>query len=209
MCSSIFLSIFSTGFLLFLSIFVFTDALRAIDNSLSSDDNTRLKQVFLDGFNSNDLQSNYFGALNLKELTAQEKNSACSRLVSLHSESKLNVSFSLFIWFFFILFIFWNHNMLSPFHRRSSSVISIWLVLANCLNAKILCQSQFCPQSKHHLRKTQQLHMNCITISIQINMPEIQWMKQQRLELQLTYKTFWRPMIRWASKKLTLCIDTH
>lgn len=93
---NVFFIFFFTGFLLFLSIFVFTNALRAIDNSLSSDDNARLKQVFLDGFKSNDIQAVYFGALNLKELSAQEKNSACSRLPSLYSESKLNVSFSSF-----------------------------------------------------------------------------------------------------------------
>lgn len=86
---------FFTGFLLFLSIFVCTNALRAIDNSLNSDDNARLKQVFTEGLKSDDLPSVFFSALNLfKELPAQEKNAVCSRLAKLHSDSKLNVSFA-------------------------------------------------------------------------------------------------------------------
>lgn len=84
---------FFAGFLLFLSIFVLGDALRAIDNHLSSEDIARLNQVFVDGIKSNDLQSIYFSALNLKDLSAQEKTNACNRLLSLHGESKLNVSF--------------------------------------------------------------------------------------------------------------------
>ena len=83
---------FSAGFLLFLSIFVLGDALRAIENSLDSEDNARLQQVFVDGIKSNDLQGIYFSALNLKDLSAAEKNAACERLVNLHTESKLNVS---------------------------------------------------------------------------------------------------------------------
>lgn len=88
---------FFTGFLLFLSIFVYTNALRAIDNSLSNDDNTRLKQVFAEGLKSDDLSSVFFSAANLfKELSAQEKNAVCSRLAKLYAESKLSVSFSFF-----------------------------------------------------------------------------------------------------------------
>lgn len=82
------------GFLLFLSIFVLGDALKAIDNHLSSEDNARLQQVFADGIKSNDLQAIYFSALNLKDLSAHEKTNACQRLITLHTESKLNVSFS-------------------------------------------------------------------------------------------------------------------
>lgn len=78
------------GFLLFLSIFVLGDALRAIDNHLTSEDNARLKQVFVDGINSNDLQAIYFSALNLKDLSAQEKSKICERLNTLYGESKLN-----------------------------------------------------------------------------------------------------------------------
>ncbi|XP_031627769.1 dolichyl-diphosphooligosaccharide--protein glycosyltransferase subunit 2 [Contarinia nasturtii] len=78
------------GFLLFLSIFVLGDALRAIENHLSSEDSVRLQQVFVDGIKSNDLQAIYFSALNLKELSAQEKSNVCERLLSLHGESKLN-----------------------------------------------------------------------------------------------------------------------
>lgn len=81
-----------TGSILFLSIFLLGDALRAIDNHLTSEDNVRLQQVFVDGIKSNDLQSIYFGALNLNDLSATEKNEACQRLVNLHTESKLNVS---------------------------------------------------------------------------------------------------------------------
>lgn len=85
----------SAAFLIFLSIFVFGDALRAIDNHLTSEDNARLRQVFVDGIKSNDLQAIYYSALNHKDLSAQEKSNVCDRLVNLHSESKLNVSFLL------------------------------------------------------------------------------------------------------------------
>lgn len=78
------------GFLLFLSIFVLGDAIRAIDNHLSADDITRLNQVFADGIKSNDLQSIYFSSLNLKDISAQEKTNVCNRLATLHAESKLN-----------------------------------------------------------------------------------------------------------------------
>lgn len=71
------------------------DALRAIDNHLSSDDTVRLNQVFKDGIKSNDLQSIYFSSLNLKDLSAQEKTDICSKLISMHGESKLNVSLSI------------------------------------------------------------------------------------------------------------------
>lgn len=69
------------------------DALRAIENHLSHEDNARLKQVFVDGIKSNDLQAIYFSSLNLKDLSAKEKTDVCSRLATLHAESKLNVSF--------------------------------------------------------------------------------------------------------------------
>lgn len=72
-----------------------SDALKAIDNNLSIEDNARLQQVFVDGIKSNELQAIFFSALNLKDLSAQEKNKVCERLVSLHTESKLNVSFAL------------------------------------------------------------------------------------------------------------------
>lgn len=68
------------------------DALRAIDNYLTSEDNARLQQVFVDGIKSTDLQAIYFSALNLKDLTAQQTEAACQRLVNLHTESKLNVN---------------------------------------------------------------------------------------------------------------------
>lgn len=83
--------LFFAGFLLFLSIFVLGDAIRAIDNHLSADDITRLNQVFVDGIKSNDLQSIYFSSLNLKDISAQEKTNVCNRLATLHAESKLNV----------------------------------------------------------------------------------------------------------------------
>lgn len=93
------------GSLLFLSIFVLGDALRAIDNHLTSDDSVRLQQVFIDGFKSNDLQSIYYSALNSDNLSANEKTEVCSRLVDLHGESKLNVSFG-FISPFYLIEIF-------------------------------------------------------------------------------------------------------
>lgn len=107
---------FPTGFLLFLSIFVFTNALRAIDNSLSSEDITRLKQVFVENSKSNELPSVFYSIVNLyKELPAQEKNGVCSQLVKLHSESKLNVSFCLFalkkIEFLFFEIIFFLYSI--------------------------------------------------------------------------------------------------
>lgn len=68
------------------------DALRAIDNHLSSEDTARLNQVFKDGIKSNDLQSIYFSSLNLKDLSVQEKTDVCNKLDSLHGDSKLNVS---------------------------------------------------------------------------------------------------------------------
>lgn len=82
-----------TGFLLFLSFFLMGDALRAIEIHLTNEDNVRLHQVFVDGVKSNDLQAIFFSALNLKDLSAQEKNEVCERLVNLYTESKLNVSF--------------------------------------------------------------------------------------------------------------------
>lgn len=193
------------GFLLFLSIFVYTNALRAIDNSLSSDDNTRLKQVSVEGLKSDDLTSVFFSAVNLfKELSAQEKSAVCNRLAKLHTESKLNVSFHFVhsgIKIDSVLFILiFKYNILLPFFWRISNGITIWLAQANCLIAKMLCPCQFRLQSKHPYRKTQQRHRNCISISLQTNLLEIHWMKQRKHESQQTYKTFWRPTIRWASK---------
>lgn len=80
------------------------DALRAIDNHLTSDDSVRLQQVFIDGFKSNDLQSIHFSASNLDDLSSNEKTDVCSRLVDLHAESKLNVSFDFFFAFFLNFF---------------------------------------------------------------------------------------------------------
>lgn len=71
------------------------DALRAIDNHLTSDDTARLNQVFVDGIKSNDLQSIYFSALKFKDLSEEDKTNACNRHVNLYRESKLNVSFFL------------------------------------------------------------------------------------------------------------------
>lgn len=72
------------------------DALRAIDNHLTSEDNERLQQVFVDGFKSNDLQAILYSAVNLENLSANEKTETCNRVLELHAESKLNVSFHFF-----------------------------------------------------------------------------------------------------------------
>lgn len=84
--------IYESGFLLVVSLFACSYAARTIYSHLSVSDFDRLNKVFADGLKSNDLQSIYYSALNLNQLSESDKNSACNRLLSVHSESKLNVS---------------------------------------------------------------------------------------------------------------------
>lgn len=83
---------FFAGFILFLSIFVYGNALKTINTHLDGDDQLRLKAVFHDGLKSNDLQSIFYSSLNLKDLSKEQKAEACSRINTLYAESKLNVS---------------------------------------------------------------------------------------------------------------------
>ena len=72
--------------------FMHSEAARTINGHLSGSDIDRLTKVFADGIKSNDLQSIYYSAINLKEIQSEDTNSVCQRLEKLHGESKLNVS---------------------------------------------------------------------------------------------------------------------
>lgn len=72
---------------------MFGHAAKTINSHLSDSDQQRLKKVFLDGIKSNDLQSIYYSALNLKDVAKEIQTDACNRLANLHAETKLNVSF--------------------------------------------------------------------------------------------------------------------
>lgn len=67
-------------------------AAKSINSHLTNVDLERLQHVFADGLNSNDIQSIYFGALNLKQTTKDENLKTCNRITQLHKDSKLNVS---------------------------------------------------------------------------------------------------------------------
>lgn len=82
------------AFLFVAGLVLCSEAARTINSHLSGTDLERLDKVFADGISSNDLQSVYYSALNLKTLSEADKASTCSRLLSLHAESKLNVSSS-------------------------------------------------------------------------------------------------------------------
>lgn len=86
------LLLFFTGIFMLLAAFAYSEAARTINSHLSESDLERLNKVFVDGIDSNDLQAVYYSAVNLKQLTSATKTSTCSRLLSLHAESKLNVS---------------------------------------------------------------------------------------------------------------------
>lgn len=86
---------FLAGFILFLSFFVFGNALKTINSHLDGDDRLRLNAVFQDGLKSIDLQSIYYSSLNLKDLSKEQKAEACSRINTLYFESKLNVSLNI------------------------------------------------------------------------------------------------------------------
>lgn len=83
---------FIVGFFMVLAVVVYSQAARTINSHLSGSDLERLNKVFVDGIKSNDLQAVYYSALNLQQLSSDEKTSTCSRLLNLHAESKLNVS---------------------------------------------------------------------------------------------------------------------
>lgn len=79
-------------FLLIFHIIRSADALFAINNHLTGDDRLRLRELFFSGIKSNNLQAIYYSALNLKDVTDEdEKSKVCSRLISLHNESKFEV----------------------------------------------------------------------------------------------------------------------
>lgn len=63
---------------------------RAVDSHLSANDLTRLQKVFIDGLASTDLQSIYYATLNIQATNAGDKQAICSKLRTLHEESKLN-----------------------------------------------------------------------------------------------------------------------
>lgn len=166
------------------------DALRAIENHLSSDDNVRLNQVFVDGIKSNDLQAIYFSALNLKDLSASEKTKVCERLVTLYTESKLNVSLERKITLKVTNLCFYTLKFISfsPSHCRNLKRIFIWSVPVNSCHAQVQFQPPFYPLLKHRCQKTPPQHMNSITTTSQTNMLEMSLMMQPKHESQLTYK---------------------
>jgi Oligosaccharyltransferase subunit Ribophorin II len=63
---------------------------RTVDHHLTDNDFKRFQKVFADGLKS-DLQSIYYSAKNSKDSPAKDKQEVCSRLVSVHKDSKLNV----------------------------------------------------------------------------------------------------------------------
>lgn len=90
--SNLFFS-FPAILILFLGLTSQIFATRTVNNFLSKSDQDRLQSVFQDGIKSNDLQSIYYSALNLKSsLQSQEKTEVCGRLAASYADSKLNVS---------------------------------------------------------------------------------------------------------------------
>ena len=81
-----------SGYILVIALIATNEAARTITNHLSSGDLDRLNKVFADAIKLNDLQSIYYSAANLKQLSSEEKQATCGRLVQLHTDSKLNVS---------------------------------------------------------------------------------------------------------------------
>lgn len=65
---------------------------RTVDSHLGPKDLTRLQKVFVDGLSSNDLQAIFFSSLNIETTDAATKETLCKKIVTLHAESKLNVS---------------------------------------------------------------------------------------------------------------------
>lgn len=66
------------------------NAAKTIDSHLSGADIQRLQQVFGEGLKSNDIQSVYYGAINLAMPPPKEKDETCKRVAKLHKDSKLN-----------------------------------------------------------------------------------------------------------------------
>lgn len=87
------LKLFVLGYLVVfcLSCIVLTESTKTIDSHLSNVDLERLNAVFNEALLSSDIQSIYYGALNIKDL--QKKHSElCPKVTTLHKESKMNVS---------------------------------------------------------------------------------------------------------------------
>uniref|UniRef100_A0A1L8E1D4 Dolichyl-diphosphooligosaccharide--protein glycosyltransferase subunit 2 n=1 Tax=Nyssomyia neivai TaxID=330878 RepID=A0A1L8E1D4_9DIPT len=75
---------------LILHLWCFCSGDRTTSNYLSATDE-RLQRVFLDGVKSSDLQTIYYSVLNYgSRLATAEKEALCTRVKSLHAESKLN-----------------------------------------------------------------------------------------------------------------------
>uniref|UniRef100_A0A1B0CEI4 Dolichyl-diphosphooligosaccharide--protein glycosyltransferase subunit 2 n=1 Tax=Lutzomyia longipalpis TaxID=7200 RepID=A0A1B0CEI4_LUTLO len=77
--------------LLFLILHLWCCAADRTTSSYLSPTDERLQRVFLDGVKSSDLQTIYYSVLNYgSRLSSAEKEALCSRVKSLHAESKLN-----------------------------------------------------------------------------------------------------------------------
>ncbi|XP_053962532.1 dolichyl-diphosphooligosaccharide--protein glycosyltransferase subunit 2 [Anastrepha ludens] len=63
---------------------------RTVPGHLGQNDLHRLERVFADGLTSNDLQSIYYSTLNIQMNDAKESTKLCSKIRTLHQESKLN-----------------------------------------------------------------------------------------------------------------------
>ena len=67
-------------------------ATKTVGNFLSTADQQRLQQVFLDGLKSTDLQSIYYSSINLNSISAADKQGVCKKLAGFYADSKYNVS---------------------------------------------------------------------------------------------------------------------
>lgn len=66
-----------------------SSASRTVNNFLSKSDQDRLRKVFLDGLDANDLQSTYYSVINLKSsLNENQKQGICGKLAAQYKDSK-------------------------------------------------------------------------------------------------------------------------
>lgn len=67
-----------------------TDASQTVDRHICSNDLDRFQTIFQDGLKSRDIQSNYYGAVNIAKVSPTESGAICVRLLDLYKDSKLN-----------------------------------------------------------------------------------------------------------------------
>jgi len=65
---------------------------RTVTSYIDGNDLKRFQQVFIDAFDSNDLQGVYYAAMNIEPNSVNEKQILCKKIFKLHDQSKLKVS---------------------------------------------------------------------------------------------------------------------